>query len=154
MLARLAFIATMLATAAAHAEDPVVNVPDADPVMNAAIERARQTLPEFWQHFATPKADEVDFSLKLAISDDNGTEHFWCINIEGDATAATCEIGNEPQFVLTVEYGERVEVDPAIISDWMFFVGEKIRGARTLRAILPMLAPEEAAYYEPLLIDE
>lgn len=138
----------------ALAESPVISVPETDLAMNAAIDKARKTLPAFWARFASPAPDERDFNLKLAITDANGTEHFWCVDIEGDAVAATCEIGNEPQLVESVSYGERVSVDFDIISDWMYFDGDKVRGARTIRAMLSRMSAEDAAYYGSLLLDE
>ena len=144
----------LLGIGPALAEDPVIRVPDADPVMNAAIDKARNTLPAFWTRFASPAPDEHDFNLKLAITDANGTEHFWCVDIEGDAVAATCEIGNEPQLVESGSYGERVSVDFDIISDWMYFDGDKVRGGRTIRAMLSRMSAEDAAYYRSLLLDE
>src|SRR5687768_17194917 len=95
------------------AQDDVIDFARDDAEMNAAIAKARESLPAFWSRFADPAANEADFSLKLGISDDVGTEHFWCGEIEGDAGAATCVISNEPVNVFTVSYGERVAVDPA-----------------------------------------
>ena len=58
---------------------------------------------------------------------------------------ATCVIGNEPVHVFAVDYGERVDVDPAIISDWMYYRDDKIVGGETIRAILPHLDKKAAA---------
>jgi uncharacterized protein YegJ (DUF2314 family) len=127
------------------AEDQVVDFARDDAEMNAAIDKARVSLPEFWARFADPARNEADFSLKLGISDDVGTEHFWCGEIEGDAEAATCVIANEPVHVHTVAYGERVTVDPAVISDWLYYRDGKIVGGETLRVMLPHLDKKAAA---------
>ena len=142
-LSALCLVLTLVA--APLAEDQVVDVSSEDAAMNAAIDKARQSLPVFWEHFAAPAANEADFALKLGISDANGTEHFWCGDIEGDANMATCVIGNEPVHVFAVDYGERVDVDPAIISDWMYYRDDKIVGGETIRAILPHLDKKAAA---------
>ena len=45
----------------ALAEDQVVDVPRDDAQMNAAMDKARAALPEFWARFADPAANEADF---------------------------------------------------------------------------------------------
>lgn len=127
------------------AEDKVVDVANDDVEMNAAIEQARSTLPGFWSRFADPAKNEDGFSLKLGITDSAGTEHFWCGEIEGDDKTATCVISNQPVYVHSVEYGERVAVDPEIISDWLYYRDGLIVGGETIRALLPRLDKKEAA---------
>lgn len=134
-------------------KDETVYIEEADPAMNAAIAAARATLPEFWLRFANPGDNEGDFNLKVAITENGYTEHFWCADIIGDWRGSSCVIANEAEIIQSVGLGDRVIVDNAMISDWMFIVDGKIRGARTLRAMLPHLSPEEAAEYEALLLD-
>lgn len=145
--------AATLPALAQDADDPTVFIEEADPAMNAAIASARATLPEFWLHFANPGDGEGDFNLKVAISEGGQTEHLWCNDIIGDWRGASCVIANDANIVQSVGLGDRIIVDNAMISDWMFIVDGKIRGARTLRAMLPQLSPEEAAQYEELLLD-
>ena len=112
--------------------------------MNAAIERARDTLPQFWSKFTMPRAGEDGFALKIKITDGNATEHFWCDNVTGSAAKATCTIANEPQSVQNVAFGEEIKVDPELISDWMYLLNGKFVGAETLKVILPKLPKDEA----------
>jgi uncharacterized protein YegJ (DUF2314 family) len=145
-------LAALLAmTAPALAQNTVIPFATDDADMNAAIAKARKNLPEFWSRFAAPAPNEADFSLKLGISDGNQTEHFWCGEIEGNAQDATCVIANEPVDVFTVAYGERVKVNPAEISDWLYYRDDKIVGAETLRVMLPHLEKKEAAAMRALL---
>ena len=137
----------------AFAQDDVIDFARDDAEMNAAIDKARAALPQFWSRFADPADNEADFSLKLGISDDVGTEHFWCGEIEGDAKAATCVISNEPVNVFTVSYGERVAVDPAIVSDWLYYRDGKIVGGETIRVMIPHLEKKQAAAMRELLAE-
>lgn len=137
-----------------YAGDDITSVSESDPVMNAAIEKARATLPEFWAHLASPGVGETDFNIKLAISDGESVEHFWCDGIEGDSLKATCSIANDAVYVHTVKFGDRVDIDPAQISDWMYFIDGRIKGAQTLRALLPRLSEEDATRYRAMLIEE
>ena len=137
-----------------QSEDRVVNVEADDAVMNAAIARARSPLPVFWAEQAAPKAGERDFALKIRITDGDQNEHFWCNEIQGDATKATCAIANDPELVHTVKSGQRIDVDPERISDWMYFRGDdKIVGGETIRALLPHMPKEEADAYRAMLAE-
>lgn len=145
-------MAALLATAIpTMAEDTVIPFANDDAEMNAAIAKARASLPDFWAKLAAPGQNEADFSLKLGISDGKQTEHFWCGQIEGNQESATCVIANEPIDVFTVAYGERVKVNPAEISDWLYYRNDKIIGAETLRVMLPHLEKKEAAAMRALL---
>ena len=135
-------------------EDKVVSIASEDVEMNAAIAKARATLPDFWSKFASPASNEEGFALKLGISEGDETEHFWCNNIKGNAEKASCEINNEPVTVHSVKLGQRVDVDSAIISDWMYTFSGKIKGGQTIRALLPHLAGEEAEMTKAMLADE
>lgn len=134
--------------------DKTVSVSSEDAEMNAAMQKARDTLPMFWTKHASPESDEESFSVKLGISDGKNVEHFWCGDIKGDAAKASCAIGNEPQSVFTVKIGQRVDIDPAIISDWMYMKSGKIKGGQTIRALIPKLSEEEAQSYRAMLADE
>lgn len=133
------------------AEDDTVLVEDSDPAMNAAIKKARHSLPYFWEHMAKPGDGENEFSIKLGLTDGTSTEHFWCNEIDGRAEQATCEIANEPVLVKNVKLGQRVDIAPPRVSDWMFYRNGKIVGGETIRALLPKLSKEEADYYRSLL---
>jgi uncharacterized protein YegJ (DUF2314 family) len=136
------------------AEDKVISVADDDKDMNNDILRARSSLPAFWDKFAKPESDEAGFAVKLWITDGKNTEHFWCGQLKGDATKASCAIDNEPQTVFTVKAGQRVKIDPAQISDWMYQKNGKIKGGQTIRALLPKLPEAEAAQYRAMLAEE
>jgi uncharacterized protein YegJ (DUF2314 family) len=152
--AALAFMVVPAFVFAVHAEDKVIIFDHVDPVMNAAIAKARDSLPAFWKVFAAPESGIEGFSLKLAISDGKMTEHFWCSDIEGNSERATCQIANEPQDVHTVTLGQTVDVDPAIISDWMYRKDGKIVGGQTIRVMVTKMEPDEAAQYKAMLADE
>jgi uncharacterized protein YegJ (DUF2314 family) len=150
----LAYVTGFVPSLSLFSEDKVINVATEDATMNAAIQKARDTLPNFWSKLADHAPNEEAFSLKLAISDGKLTEHFWCGDIRGSAAAANCAIANEPADVHTVKLGQRVEVDPAIISDWMYMQSGKIKGGQTIRALIPHMTPEEADTYRAMLADE
>jgi uncharacterized protein YegJ (DUF2314 family) len=134
--------------------DKVILFNTGDPAMNAAVGKARDTLPVFWKMFVAPDDGVDGFSLKLGISDGKMTEHFWCSEIQGNQDKSTCIIANEPQDVHTVTIGQTVDVDPAIISDWMYRKNGKIVGGQTIRVMITTMAPGEAEQYKAMMAEE
>ncbi|WP_119391396.1 YegJ family protein [Taklimakanibacter lacteus] len=136
---------------AALAEDAVINVPNEDEAMNAAIAKARAGLPAFWAALADPPAETEGYALKVAITDGDNVEHFWTADVRRDGEHITAVIANEPQTVSTVTQGQRVDVPDADISDWMYLRKGKIVGNETLRVLLGYMPEEEAAQWKAML---
>jgi uncharacterized protein YegJ (DUF2314 family) len=126
------------------AEDKVVSVATDDPEMNAAIDKARSTLPYFWQHLANRGEGEQGFFVKIRITDGDAVEHFWCGPVVGTANKATCNIDNDPQSVSNVKLGQEMSVEKEYISDWNFMRDDRIIGGETIKVILRRLPKEEA----------
>src|SRR6266704_1848831 len=74
-------VLVMLLTACSK-RDKVIGVAGDDPEIMAAISKARETLPHFWQVFDKPERGESGFSLKVRITDKKGIEHFWATDVE------------------------------------------------------------------------
>jgi uncharacterized protein YegJ (DUF2314 family) len=120
----------------AQADDPVIDVPNDDAEMNAAIAKARESLPDFWEAWAAPPQGAGGFGLKVRIVDASGSEHFWTTDIEKKDGRIRATIANEPETVKSVTEGQRVEVPETDISDWMYWRDGKIVGNETLRVLL------------------
>lgn len=151
LTARLLAVLALLALAAlpaapvARAEDKVINFAEDDAEMNAAIQKARDSLPLFWQVFRDRPAEVTYFSLKVGISDGTTTEHFWTSDIELGEGVISAVIDNDPVMVKTVARGQRIAISEPDISDWMFVRNGKIVGGETLRVMLKQMTPEERA---------
>jgi uncharacterized protein YegJ (DUF2314 family) len=135
-------------------QDNTVTVAGDNALMNAAIAKARASLPVFWEKFKSPSRRDKGFAVKVEITDGPGSEHFWCVEIKLDDNGATCSIGNQPAFVKSVVYGQRISIDTAKISDWMYYRDDRIVGGQTIRALIPSLSTAEAEYYQNLLAPE
>lgn len=133
--------------------DGVINVADDDAEMKAAIAKANASLPQFWQAFEKPKADEKDFALKVRITDDNGTEHFWATDIQRKEGKILGTINNEPNTVEKVKLGDRVVIPEADISDWTFLRGEKMVGNYTLRVLFKQMPSKEVEAYKKMMVE-
>ena len=124
--------------------DKVVNVESDDPEMVAAIVKAREALPQFWQFFDKRERGESDFSLKVKITDKRGTEHFWATDIERRGGKTMGTINNDPNIVASVKLGDRIEIPEADISDWLYMRDGKMVGNETLRPLLKKMPAAEA----------
>ena len=144
-------LATGIAISCALAEDPVINVPDEDAAMNAAIAKARAALPAFWAAMADPAPDTEGYALKVAIRDGDNVEHFWASDIQRQDGRISAVIANEPQTVRTVQEGQRIDVPESDISDWRYKRKGKIVGNETMRVLLNYMPAEEAAQYRAML---
>jgi uncharacterized protein YegJ (DUF2314 family) len=134
-------------------KDQTIEVSEADPEMEAAIAKARETLPQFWAAFENPKNKESDFCLKVEISDRNGVEHFWMNEIERKTGKIFGSINNDPNVVQSVKLGQRMEIPEDKISDWLFYREDKMVGNFTLRVLLKKMPREEAEFYQKQLSD-
>ncbi len=135
----------------ASGKDEVIPIAADDAAMNAAIEKARASIGEFWRQFENPDPGVDGFALKVRISDGRNREHFWLIEIERTASGLSGVINNDPDWVKTVRLGERYSFKEADISDWMFRRNGKIVGNETLRVLFRSMSPEEVAEYRAML---
>ena len=128
------------------AEDPpIVKVTSADVDMNAAIARARDTLPTFWASFDAPKPSETGHGLKVrfAVGPDR-FENIWVSEVEklpdGNFSG---RFANQPSDVPGNE-GDQVEFKQADIADWLFIRNGKVVGAETMKLLLKSMPKEQA----------
>ena len=142
VVALLAVLFSLLT--ACSKRDKVVNVEQDDPEMVAAIAKARDTLPQFWQVFDKRDQGESDFSLKVKVTDKRGTEHFWATDIERRDGKTMGVINNDPNIVASVKLGDRIEIPEADISDWLYMRSGKMVGNETLRPPLKKMPAAEA----------
>jgi uncharacterized protein YegJ (DUF2314 family) len=129
--------------AACSKRDKAIGVADDDLEMTAAIAKARETLPQFWQVFDKRERAESDFSLKVRITDDRGVEH--------GKTMGT--INNDPNTVTSVKLGDRLEIPEADISDWLFIRDGKMVGNFTLKPLFKQMPKAEVEKLKGIMAD-
>jgi uncharacterized protein YegJ (DUF2314 family) len=128
--------------------DKVTSVPDDDPRMNAAMEKARTTLDSFIAALASPKPNQSDFAVKKAFADGDDVEVMWVSSVRYDGKVFRGRLSNEPRKVRTVRMGQSVEVPPSEIADWMYMEDGRFVGAYTLRVLRETLSPGERAAFD------
>jgi uncharacterized protein YegJ (DUF2314 family) len=124
-------------------EDKVVMVADDDPKMNAAIDKARQTVDTFIQALRKPKPSQSSFSVKMAIVDGEHTEHMWLDAVRFDGKKFHGTVNNDPNNVKNVKLGDKASIEPSLISDWMFVESGKLVGGYTIRVLRDGLSGKE-----------
>jgi len=108
-------------------------VEDSDPEMAAAIAKAQETLPQFWQAFEQRARGESNFVLVVRITDKGRIEHFHTTDFERRDGKTTVTISNAPKIVASVKLGDHIEMPAADITDWSYMRGGKYVGMVTMK---------------------
>jgi uncharacterized protein YegJ (DUF2314 family) len=150
----VALITVLLAMLTACSKrDKVIGVADDNPEMTAAISKARETLPQYWQVFDKRARGERGFSLKVRITDTKGTEHFWATDIERRDGKLMGTINNDPEIVASVKLGDRIEIHEADITDWLHMRDDKMVGNYTLKPLFKQMPPAEVERLKKMMVD-
>jgi uncharacterized protein YegJ (DUF2314 family) len=131
---------------AAQGRSPVVDVTATNPEMNAAIARARATLPNFWASYDAPKASETGHSLKVRFAKPtSGHEHIWMAEVKKTSNGRySAKFVNVPRDLPGKKAGDVAEFGDTDISDWMFVRNDKIVGGETIRPLLRTMPKADA----------
>jgi len=132
--------------------DEIVNFTDDDAEMNAAIAKARATLPVFWKHLAAHPEMAQDHSLKVGLpATGGGHEHIWVGHIQAKGDKITGLLANEPNALPGLKLGSPVTFTQGQISDWAYTKGGKLYGHYTTRVVIKHIDPAEAAPVRAML---
>jgi uncharacterized protein YegJ (DUF2314 family) len=157
MLQRCATLVLFLMCAVAPASAQVVDVPTRNKSMAAAIDKAKATLPVFFARLAKPEPGDEAFAVKIRYQTTKfgaDGEHIWANAVVREGDIVSAAINNEPRDILDLKIGQRVTVPLTQLTDWMFIRNGKIHGAYTLRAMLPLMAKDQAADFRRRLAPE
>ena len=100
----LLLVAVLVTLVTACAKRDKGYVEDSDPEMAAAIAKARQTLPQFWQVFDKRERGESNFVLVVRITDKGRIEHFYTTDFERRDGKTMVTISNHPNIVASVKF--------------------------------------------------
>ena len=134
-------------------DDQTIRVSSSDAEMNAAIAKARASLPDFWQVYEKREQGESGFSLKVKITDNKKIEHFWVVDVERKNGKISGSINNDPDIVQNVKLGDKITVNEPDISDWLYLRNGKMVGNFTLRALFKRMSKSEVEKYKQMLAD-
>jgi uncharacterized protein YegJ (DUF2314 family) len=113
---------------------PMIEVPPDDPLMEAAVEKARQGWPTFVEAYEAGAGE--NFSVKAPVTHAENTEFIWIAvtSIEGDRVYGT--LGNDPVDLGPLTLGSKVSVPLAELNDWLYLDRQgNMAGGFTLEAV-------------------
>ncbi len=123
------------ATRGGAAEDPVLRAQN-QALLNRAMQKARDTIPDFVDSLQDPKPEYSGFAVKKGFpTRDGGTEHIWITELQWDGEVFSGRINNIPANVKGIRMGDRVKVPRDELSDWMYLDGKRVVGGYTLRVL-------------------
>jgi uncharacterized protein YegJ (DUF2314 family) len=127
----------------ASKDDPTVSVSANDPEMNAAIDKARNTVQQFIDALKSPLPSQSDFFIKKPFTQGETVEHIWLMNVTFDGKDFHGKISNDPEEISGIKYGDDAVVGVNEISDWMYVQDGKLVGGYTFRVLFSRMTPEE-----------
>lgn len=97
---------------------PIIEVSADDPLMQQAVEKARQGWPKFVAAYEARAGK--NFSVKAPVSHAGNTEFIWIsvTSLEGERVYG--ELGNDPGNLGTLKLGSKVSVSVADLNDWCY----------------------------------
>ncbi len=152
---RLALCLLPLIPVQAGAESAkVMDFSRASIAMNAAMDAARASLPEFLDKAAKADLTQGDYRVKWAHATETGEaglEHIWVTLSAVGPDSVKGQLANQPQEFRGA-IGDVVEVPLDGISDWMRFRADGlIEGCYTTRVMLSQMSEAEREGYEAQL---
>lgn len=145
-------LALVLPLAVAHAEgDPMIDYASDDAVMEAAIAKARASLPGFLAKAAQADLSQGGWLVKWAHPVPGGNEHIWVQLTRVAGPRIQGVLANEPNN-FAGHAGDPVEVPRAQVSDWSYMSDDgRLHGNYTTRVMLPALDAASRADLEAIL---
>lgn len=130
-------------------EPPTIKVESDDEQMNKAIKTAIATLPQFKTALQSKNQNLKYFALKVRFDLANGGgEHIWVNSLSLKNDKFYGVVNNEPEFTKEVKMGDKIEIDPKRITDWMYADLDKLKGGYTIRALRNKLKGEERVQFD------
>jgi uncharacterized protein YegJ (DUF2314 family) len=128
-------------------ENAVVSIANDDPAMNAAMAKAQATLDEFLAVNAAPPKGTEGYKLKVKITDENGSEHFWVEPFAQTKHGFEGTLANRPEVVTSVKEGQKITFERKDISDWGYVKDGHQIGGFTVCVMFKEMPANEVEYY-------
>ena len=144
----LSLMATLLLVSCAKDPDVATRQPDYltakdDKLMARAIRKAKATQGEFLEALQNRDPNHTGFAIKKPFPAGEDEEHIWLNEVSWDGRKFSAKVNNDPVDTKAVKLGERVQVRPEELSDWMFIENGVLRGGFTIRVLHYQSSPKE-----------
>ncbi|MFH7014729.1 DUF2314 domain-containing protein [Flavobacterium sp. FlaQc-47] len=124
----------------------IYDVKSTDNEMNAAIEKANQTLTDFNAALLNPEIEVK--SLKVKFQNETDAEHIWLSDVEFKDGKYSGVLDNEPEYITEYKIGDKVNVDSKNISDWMYIDNGKLYGGYTIKVLRNRMSEDEKKQFD------
>lgn len=133
-------------------DDSVVDVKEDDEEMNLIIEQARESVNDFLNEFNNPNTSGTKFAVKYPFDTDSGSscskEHIWLEQIEEVDEKYYGIVVNDPFYIKSMKYGDKVEFDINNISDWKYEENGYLVGGESIRYFYNRMSKQEKKDFE------
>ena len=129
-------------------KNSLYSVSSEDVLMNSAIDQARRSVNQFISNLQNPKEEQTYFSIKAKFSSEDEIEHIWLSDVQYIDGIFIGKIGNEPEYVNNISFGEETSVYPNEISDWMIIENNILLGGYTIKAIRNSMSDTEKIEFD------
>jgi uncharacterized protein YegJ (DUF2314 family) len=123
--------------------DETVRVAKSDPLMEAAKQKGRSTLPEFLATARAPKPSMSTFAVKVGIPAGQGLEYVWVRPFEKRENGYVGRLRNDVQSTGSLKVGDTVSFGEGDIIDWSYLDDGKMKGNFTACALLEARPKED-----------
>jgi uncharacterized protein YegJ (DUF2314 family) len=119
-----------------------------DPIMSAAMQSARESLPGFLALARQPGPTMERFAVKIALLGDGGPEFFWIYPFAYVGDRFIGQIANTPLTLVGPKKGNTITFGKRDIVDWMYMDAGVTKGNYSARAILKAALPRDRAAFK------
>ncbi|WP_407403565.1 DUF2314 domain-containing protein [Chryseobacterium sp.] len=130
-------------------EPDVSFVESDDGAMNEAIDKAQKSIHCFDIALENNNPNSYNYTLKESFPTVKGNEHLWIGEIQKVNGRYYGVVQNNPIDVKDVKFGDSVEVPFNRISDWMYYDGDTIRGAFTVKVLRKSMSEIDRKAIDP-----
>lgn len=117
--------------------------------LDRAVEEAKATYRDLVAALEASAPGHSGFAVKKPYdTPDGGFEHIWIGEVTWDGERFHGVINNEPVDTDAVALGDRVQVTPDELSDWMYIDGDTIVGGYTVRVLHYQQSEEDQRAFE------
>ena len=103
--------------------------------MNAAIQKAQETLPGFLDALRKRASPNCQYFVKAKFREGDASEHMWLTELTVDGNCIHGIVANHPQLLRRPRYRQKVTVIHPQISDWMIDEAGQVEGAFTVEVL-------------------
>lgn len=129
------------------ASNPIIPVGSNDPQMETAIKLARETMRVFLEAFSQRKRNQQSFLVKVRFEEGGESEHIWLADLDFSTLPSRGVVANEGK-IPRLKFMQKVEFDPAQITDWMYVEDGYLIGGFTTKVIRHRMADGEKAAFD------